>query len=322
MRADGDQTTDGDQAADGDQTPDGYAAVIVSYRRYDLLRACVLALQASSVPPSWIVVVDNASDPIALGAAVDGLAGVQVIANSGNAGYARACNQGWRATMAPNVLFLNPDVTVGTNTLERCLEALDGDPAIGIVTARLLREDGSLDHACHRGLPTPGAGLAYALRLDRLAPGSHRLGRYRMSWEDVTTDHDVEACSGAFMLVRRSVLEAIGGWDERYWFYGEDLDLCVRTTASGSRVRYLGSTAATHIKGASSRLRAPSSELSPQELAHRRRLQGAIVASHRLFFRDHLAATTNPVTRALVEAMFRLQGARLRDRIGWSERRR
>ena len=114
------------------------------------------------------------------------------------------------------------------------------------------------------------------LRFDRLWPRSRRLGRYRLSWLDYDTDHDVEACSGAFMLMPRDILAEAGGWDERYWFYGEDLDLCVRVVRLGLRVHYLGTTTATHVKGASSHLRERDDLLGPNERRLKRQVQVAI----------------------------------------------
>lgn len=286
-------------------------AVVVSYRRYDLLRECLRALAASTRPPDRIVVVDNESDAAALAAAVAGIPGVEAIGNSGNPGYAASCNQGWRAAGTDLVLFLNGDVTVTPTCLERVTAALEADPAIGVATARLERPDGTLDHACHRGIPTPEAALWYSLKLHRLRPRSRRFAAYTMSWLDPSTDHDIEACSGAFLLTRGATLEAIGGWDEGYWFYAEDLDLCLRVLRAGLRVRYVASAVATHVKGASSNLRADGRTLDPAEQATRDRVRLAIVASHLRFYRLHLAADTAWPLRLLVEARFRFDRRRV-----------
>jgi GT2 family glycosyltransferase len=185
------------------------------------------------------------------------------------------------------------------------------DPGVGIVTCRLQRPDGTLDHASHRGIPTPLASAAYLLRLDRIRPRSRRLGRYRLSWLDPATDHDIEACSGAFLMIRRSMLAQAGGWDERYWFYGEDLDLCVRIREAGYHVRYLGSTWATHVKGASSHLREPDRLLGSEERLVKRRVQRAILESHQLFFRQHLAPHASLPERAAARMLFAVQRMRL-----------
>ncbi len=101
--------------------------------------------------------------------------------------------------------------------------------------------------------------------------------------------------------------EAVGGWDERYWFYAEDLDLCLRVTQAGWRVRYVGTASAVHLKGASSHLRRRDSELDEEQRETRRRVQRAIVESHQRFYHEHLEADTARPLRPLVEAMFALQ---------------
>jgi GT2 family glycosyltransferase len=287
-------------------------AVIVNFKRHDLVDACIRALDGGTYAPHEIVVVDNESDEEALREVAARHPAVITIANRDNTGYARACNQGAAGATTDYVLFINPDVTVSAECLERCVAAAGADETIGIVTPRLVRPDGRLDHACHRGIPTPSASLAYALRLHRRFPQSHLFARYTMSWLDPATDHDIEACSGAFMLVRRSDLERVGGWDERYWFYAEDLDLCLRIGRAGKRVRYLGTSTAIHIKGASSGLHSRTGKPDPATRARIRRLQEAIVDSHRLFFEEHLRDETARPVSVAVEAMFALQRLRIR----------
>ncbi len=287
------------------------SAVVVHHHRPDLLADCVQSLMAGSRAPDDIVIVDNEA---AVGAAppIAASARVRVLSRAENPGYAASCNTGAAATTGDYVLFLNGDVLVSPDCLERCMAAIGADPGVGVVTCQLRRLDGSLDHACHRGLPTPLASAAYKLRLDRLRPDSRRLGRYRLSWLDPATDHDVEACCGAFLLMSRALLEQIGGWDTRYWFYGEDLDLCVRVGRAGKRIHYLASARATHVKGASSYLGVPDRRLAPEQRRTKRQVRAAILDSHELFFKEHLATEASAPTRAAVGLMFALQRARLR----------
>lgn len=287
------------------------AAVIVNYRRYDLLKRCIESLLTSSRPPDQIIVVDNATEGDRLARIAATFPTIRVIGNDDNRGYAVACNQGWRAADAEQVLFLNADITLPPECLARCLDEFLSQPDVAVLTCRLLRPDGRFDHACHRGTPTPFASLAYALRLHRAFPRSLRLARYTMSWLDPRGTHDIEACSGAFMLVRRADLEAVAGWDERYWFYAEDLDLCLRLRRRGQRVRYLGTTTAIHVKGASSNLRAASRHLPPEERLHKRRVQRAIVDSHHLYFREHFQRTTPLPLSFAIRGMFAMQRLRV-----------
>jgi GT2 family glycosyltransferase len=288
------------------------SVVVVNYRRYDLVADCIAALTGGSRPPDEIIVVDNASSPDKADEFAARHPDVSLIRNSDNTGYAAACNQGWRASTGRFVLFINPDVMVDRDCIRDCLAAIDSDPGVGLTTCRLVLPSGRLDHACHRGIPTPSASLAYMLRLHRLVPGSRTFGRYTMSWLDPLSVHDVEACSGAFVLVRRSVLDDIGGWDESYWFYGEDLDLCLRAGKAGWRVRYVGTATATHLKGAMSHLRRRTGSLTPGELATKRRVQAAIVDSHDRFFRQHFASSTSWPLRQMIGATFTAQRVRLR----------
>jgi GT2 family glycosyltransferase len=290
-------------------------AVIVNFQRHDLVDACIRALEAGDVPPDEIVVVDNQSDPEALRNLADAHPSARTIANVDNVGYARACNQGAANATTDYVLFINPDVTVSPSCLAACVDEGDRGPNVAIVTPRLMRPDGRLDHACHRGLPTPLASLSYALRLNRLFPRSHRLARYTMSWLDTATVHNIEACSGAFMLVRRSDLEAVNGWDERYWFYGEDLDLCYRLGQAGKLVRYVGTATATHIKGASSGLHSRKEKPDRATRARILLLRESIVESHRLFFRQHLRSRTRRPVALAIEAMFEAQRLRIRTQL-------
>jgi GT2 family glycosyltransferase len=293
------------------------SVVIVDHRRPDLVREALHALTSGVRLPDEVVVVEADSDQSLEGESPPGLGTgsfpVEVLRLADNPGYAAACNRGYTRTRGDWVLFLNADVTVAPGCVGRVLEVARSDPGIGVVTCRLVRVDGRLDHACHRGIPTPLESLAYKLHLHRLFPRSRRFGHYTLSWMDVSGTHDIEACSGAFLLIRRDVLEAVGGWDERYWFYAEDLDLCLRVSRAGWRIRYVGDATATHLKGASSHMHRSERELGPEERAVRRRVQRAVIDSHLLFYREHQEATTASLFRPLIRTMFKLQRMRIGD---------
>lgn len=278
--------------------------VIVSYRREDLLAEALRALAASERRPDEVVVVDV--DPLVVREPLPDPS-VRVVAVPGNPGYAAACNRGAAETAGEWLLFMNADTFVSPTCIGGVLAEAAADETVGIASCRLLRPDGRMDHACHRGLPTVADSLAYKARLDRLAPRSRRLGHYRLSWLDPTGTHDVEACSGAFLLIRRTAFEAVGGWDEGYRFYAEDLDLCARVGAAGWRIRYVGSETATHVKGGSSRFQDPEALLSAEDLATRRWARRAVIASHQRFYERHMRARTARPLRPLVRSMFAVQ---------------
>jgi len=285
------------------------SVVVVNHHRPDLLTKALRALYASARHPVEIVVVEtDATTPPPLPADPhDPPITLRLAVLADNPGYAAACNRGAAQTSGDWLLFMNADVMASPECLGGVLAEAAADPAVGIATCRLVRPDGELDHACHRGIPTVIDSLVYKARLDRLSPRSRRLGHYRLSWLDPSGIHDVEACSGAFLLIRREAFEAVAGWDERYWFYAEDLDLCLRTSQAGWRVRYVGEVSATHVKGSSSNLRRSDRDLTDEQRATRRRVRLAIIDSHRRFYREHLAADTARPLRPLVEAMFATQ---------------
>lgn len=274
--------------------------VVVGYRQPQLVCQALRALVHGSRVPDAVVVVDvDPTDPFEPDACALDLP-VRVVTVAGNPGYAAACNAGAAALETPWLLFLNADVTVSTTAVAAVLAEAAADPDVGVATCRLVLPDRTMDHACHRGIPSVWDSLAYKLHLDRLAPRWRTVGHYRLSWLDPSATHDVEACSGAFALVRRDALDAIGGWDEAYRFYAEDLDLCLRMRAAGWRVRYVGEHTALHQKGAARRS-ATNSEW----------VRTAALEAHHRFYHQHLEADTNRLLRPLVELMFRLQRWRL-----------
>ncbi len=284
---------------------DTLSVVIVNYRREDLLAQALTTLRASLHQPEEVVIVDvEPTNELTL--ALEPPERVLVVAD--NPGYAAACNRGAAMTQGAWLLFMNADTFVDPSCIGGVLAAAAAEEDVGIATCRLDRPDGSIDHACHRGLPSVFDSLAYKARLDRLAPRSRRLGHYRLSWLDLGTTHDVEACTGAFLLIRRDLFDRLGGWDEAYRFYAEDLDLCARVRGAGYRVLYVGSERAIHVKGASSYLQSDApTTLTEEQARTKRRARAASIDAHARFYEVHMKASTSRLVRPLVDAMFALQ---------------
>jgi GT2 family glycosyltransferase len=227
-------------------------AVVVSYRSRDRLRACVEPLAA--IP--WVepIVVDNASDDGSL-AAVAGLRGVFLQLEQ-NGGFAFGCNAGWRTGSSPFVLLLNPDARIGESSLRLLVHALERDVSLGAVAPRIVGEDGRLDHS-QRRFPRLRSTYAQALFLHRLLPAARWVDEVVRDQGAYTRSGSPEWVSGACILVRRAVLEQLGGLDEGFFLYCEDTDLCRRIHGLGLGLRYDPAATATHAGGAS----APRAEL-------------------------------------------------------------
>jgi GT2 family glycosyltransferase len=227
--------------------------VVVSYNSRRRLRECVGTLATHA--EFRVVVVDNASADHSLEAIGD--LSVHSVALARNHGFGYGCNVGWRHGAAPYVLFLNPDARISPEDALRLMSRLEGD-ATAAAAAPRIETDGELDFSLRR-FPRLRSTYAQAFFLHRLVP--------RAAWADeVIRDRAVydapgspEWVSGACILVRRDALEEIGGFDERFFLYCEDKDLCRRLRDKGFDICYVPEARAHHEGGAS----APRTDLYP-----------------------------------------------------------
>ena len=224
-------------------------AVIVSFRSARTLRESVGPLAA--VPGAHVVVVDNASDDDSLATIAD--LAVDAVRAPRNGGFAYGCNLGIARGAAPYVLLLNPDAVLGARDLDVLVGVLEREPNVGLVAPRIMDADGRLV-ASRRRFPGVATAWGQALMLHRLLPRTDELLH---GGDDLASDPDW--VSGSCMLVRRDVLERIGGLDEGFFLYSEDTDLCRRIRDAGLAIRYEPRATATHAGGAS----APRQDLLP-----------------------------------------------------------
>jgi GT2 family glycosyltransferase len=175
-----------------------------------------------------------------------------VLENNGNPGYAVANNQAIRESRGRYVLLLNPDVILAPNALATAVQLMDAQPTVGIMGPRIVLPDGTLDRPCRRSFKTPGTYFFMLVGLTRAFPRHPRFGKYYLSWLDEHQPVDVDAVIGAFLLIRREVIDEIGMLDERFYMYCEDEDWCFRAKQAGWRIRYEPGVLVTHYKGSSS----------------------------------------------------------------------
>jgi N-acetylglucosaminyl-diphospho-decaprenol L-rhamnosyltransferase len=262
--------------------------VIVSYRSRELVQRCLRSLETS--PPSrdartWVV--DNASADGTVEMIESEFPEVEVIASSSNLGFAAANNLAIRRSTAPYVLALNPDTSVTPGALDHMLELMDSSPRIGIAGCRLELDDGTFDHAARRSFPTPVGALAHFTGVGRKDGAPAALTQYRAP--DVESG-PVDAVNGAFMLIRRETLDEIGLFDEGYWMYMEDLDLCYRVKQAGWTTWYEPAVTVIHTKGGTSGKYRTS------------RLNYAFHYGMLRFYRKHYAGLRNPLLNVAVYA--------------------
>lgn len=226
--------------------------VIVSHGAAGLLRRCLESLRRHPAScPAQITVVDSGS--------IDGTPDLVErefpevrLLRRGNIGFSAANNVVLRETDADFILLLNPDTEVGEGAIDSSLRRMETDPSIGVVGCRLVTPSGKLDHACKRSFPTPLAAVAHFTGIGRISTADARLSQYRATGLGEHEAGEVDAINGAYMLVRREALRAVGPLDEGYWLYMEDLDWCRRFWGAGWKVFYDPSGTVVHVKGGSS----------------------------------------------------------------------
>ncbi len=277
--------------------------VIVNWNAGELLRACLASIGGAldgSFRLGRVVVVDNAStDGSAEGHEDLGLP-LTVIGNAQNRGFGAACNQGAAGSTADYVLFLNPDTRLFGDSLARPLEFMEREEnaGVGVSGIQLVDESGAVAKSCAR-FPRPATFLWIATGLDRLLPRAG-LG-YRMTEFDHRESRRVDHVMGAFYLVRRSVFERLGGFDEDFFMYFEDVDFSKRVAKLGLESRFLAGARAFHAGGGTSR------RVKARRLAYFLRSKLLYARKHHPGWRARAAAAATLV----VEPVFRCAGALL-----------
>ena len=231
------------------------STIIVNYNTGEFLRSCVDSLLNCPLETE-VIVVDNASTDHSLDA-LAGLPNVQIIKNATNVGFATACNVGIRVASAPFLLFLNPDCFFKPDTLIRLLEAMRFEERVGMGGGLLVNPDGTEQAGGRRAIPTPWRSFVRAFGLARFADRWPRLFFDFHLHKQPLPNHniEVEAISGACMMVRREAIQDVGEWDERYFLHCEDLDWCMRFRQKGWKILFVPSARVTHALGVSSRSR-------------------------------------------------------------------
>jgi hypothetical protein len=230
------------------------SVIIVNYNvRQFLENALTSVLRALEGIDGQVIVVDNASDDGSVEMVREKFPVVCVIANKENLGFARANNIALSVAKGEYLLLINPDTVVQEDSFRVMLEFFRTHTGTGLAGCKILNPDGSFQLPCRRSYPTPWVAFTKISGLSTLFPRSRVFGRYNLTYLDPDASYDVEAVSGSFMMLRRAVYEKVGGLDESFFMYGEDLDYCFRVRRAGFDISYVHSTQIVHYKGESTR---------------------------------------------------------------------
>jgi len=225
-----------------------WAAVVVNYEGGDRLVGCVRSVLAdASAGPVEVLVVDNGSRDGSVDTLRVEVPGVRVVRAPGNVGYARAANLGIAASRAPIVAVLNVDTVVAPGAAKVLLDRLDREARLGAAGPRLRNPDGTA-YPSARTMPSIPVAVGHGL-VGLWKPDNRFTARYRQLDADPSLPRLVDVVSGAAIWLRRTALDDVGGWDEGYFMYLEDTDLCWRLRRAGWDVAYEPSAVVDHEQG-------------------------------------------------------------------------
>lgn len=228
--------------------------IIVNYNVKEFLLNLLDSIRKASKEISTeVIVVDNASDDGSSEILNEKYPDINLIVNNENVGFGKANNQALEIAKGKYILLLNPDTIVREDTFIKMIEFFQSHPEVGIAGCKVLNPDGTLQLACRRGFPGPWTSFTKVMGLSTLFPKSRLFARYNLTYLDENQTYEVDAVSGAFLMMTKDVYQKIGGFDKQFFMYGEDLDLCYRAQKSGFKVYYVHSTEIIHYKGESTR---------------------------------------------------------------------
>ncbi len=262
--------------------------VIVSFNVEALLKECIESVYRETTEAAFdIWVVDNRSSDDSVSMVRQNFREVHLIENDQNVGFPKANNQAIIQCTSDYILLLNPDTVVRDHAIDKMVHFMDEHPDVGVSGCRVLNEDGSLQLACRRSIPTPRVAFYRLTGLSRLFPHSKTMARYNLTYLDPNKPHEVDAVSGAFLVIRKSVVDVIGVLDENFFIYGEDMDWCVRAKKAGWKVMYYPHAQIVHYKGVGCR-------------TNNRKTTYEFYRAMVLFHKKHFARECSPLTNLLI----------------------
>ncbi|MBD99376.1 MAG: glycosyltransferase [Verrucomicrobia bacterium] len=228
--------------------------IIVNYNVQFFLENCLNSVYRSKgVDSLEVIVVDNNSVDDSCKMIRKHFPEVKLIENKANVGFSKANNQAIKVAHGEFILLLNPDTVVEESTFEECLKFFRKTADAGGVGVRMIDGKGVFLPESKRGLPTPPVAFYKIFGLSALFPKSKTYGKYHLGYLNQNETHQIDILSGAFMMIRKSVLDEIGDLDEHFFMYGEDIDLSYRIAKAGYRNYYLANTSIIHYKGESTK---------------------------------------------------------------------
>lgn len=297
------------------------SVIVLNYNTGDFLQKCLHSLLKSRLQDHiQVIVVDNASPDNSLNIAKKKLPShpkisLKFLKLPKNIGFSAGNNRGVKLVNPSSkyVLFLNPDTTLSPLTLQKMINFFNRHPSVDAATCKIiLAKTGRLQPECHRGFPTPWRAFCHFSGLGKLFPQSKIFSGYFLGHLNKNKTHSLEACVGAFLMLKKEVGQGIGWWNEKYFFYGEDLDLCYRLKKNGHKLFFYPHCHITHFQGISSGIIKDSQTISTASRQTRIKVARASTQAMRIFYQDHLLPKYSiPLQKLVMLAINLLQKLRV-----------
>lgn len=230
------------------------SVIIVNYNVRYFLEQCLISVQnATKLIDAEVFVVDNSSVDGSIELIQSKFPWVKLIANTDNIGFSKANNIAIKQAVGDYILLLNPDTLVEEDTFTKAIQFMDKTPDAGGLGVKMIDGNGNFLPESKRALPTPKVAFYKIFGLSKLFPKSKLFGAYHLTYLDKNKIHEVDILSGAFMLIRKTVLDKVGLLDETFFMYGEDIDLSYRIIKAGYKNYYFPETRIIHYKGESTK---------------------------------------------------------------------
>lgn len=253
--------------------------IVLNYNSGDYLINCLNSIkQVENEVAVKTIVIDNASSDGSIEKAKEKFPLFEYILNNKNLGFAAGNNIGLRQVETEYALLLNPDTQLEKGVVSFLLKFMDDNPVVGASSCKIVLPNGQVDLTAHRAFPTPLASLLYFF-------GNNSL--YHLTDRDFDSIHEVDAITGAFFLTRMSILKKLDFFDEDYFLYGEDLDLCYRIKQLGFKIMYIPGVKILHNKGVSSGIKKHSQALSSADIATKKRSLDSFYQTMKIFYKKH-----------------------------------
>jgi hypothetical protein len=228
--------------------------IIVNYKVKEYIANLLNSIQkAQGKYNLQVIVIDNNSQDESITFLRSRFPNFRYIANSVNHGFGKANNQGIELAEGRYTLIINPDTLVSEDTFTKMIEHMEANPKCGACGCKILNPDGSFAPESKRSVPNLASSLSKVTGLSSMFPKSTVFGGYYMGWLHEDQIGEIEVLSGSFMFWKTEVLKQLNGFDERFFMYGEDIDLCYRIQSTGFQIHYVPTTSIIHYKGESSR---------------------------------------------------------------------